>query len=391
MRWLTIRAAFAAILVGAYVLIELAAKLFVVYGLGIHASNYQSFYLNDPDYKLMTWSQSYKPHPYLGYVRPDQLHQLEQFVHAPDEYVIAILGGSVAEWFGNYIKSNPEYFEKLRPVFPAIGDRRIRTVNFALGGYKQPQQFILASYILGHVDMMINIDGLNEMAVADFYPVYPTDFPAVTLRLFNRDQSVNIDESIGRSLMFAYRILYRLPVKLPILSRSSFYFLMWKGLNPPLYRGINKLEQRYLEKIGVDSALGQQKAQISSWHRKIKIWQKYTRLQYHIEQARGIPAYFFLQPNQYLKDSKAFSDEERTIAINPEIAEVRNAQMTLLREAAVELRAERLPIFDLTQIYRSTVEPVYRDACCHLLDLGNKIMAEQIIADIKQDAAANGR
>jgi hypothetical protein len=393
MRWFTVRATFAAILVGAYLLIELAAKFYVAYGLGIHASNYESFYLADPDYRLMMWGESYKPHPYVGYVRVDELHQLEGFPEErdPHEYVIAILGGSVAEWFGNYVKDHPEYFEQLRSAIPAIGERRIRTVNFALGGYKQPQQFFLASYILQHADMMVNIDGFNEMAVADFYPAYPTDFPATTLRLFNRDHSVNISHLIARSLLFVYRILHGLPIKLSVLARSNLYFLIWQGVHPQLNSGIEALEQHYLKTIGADAALGQQPMQMASWQRKIKIWRKYTRLQHQVAQAAGVAAYFFLQPNQYLKGSKPLSEQERAIVIDPEIAEVRDAQMTLLRAAALEMRAERLPVFDLTQIYRSTDAPVYRDACCHLLELGNQIMGEQIIATIKQAAAANGR
>ncbi len=305
--------------------------------------------------------------------------------------MIAILGGSVAEYFGNYVKDRPEYFEQLRSAIPAIGARRIRTVNLALGGYKQPQQFFLASYVLEDVDMMINIDGFNEMAVEDLYPTYPTDFPAATLRLFNRDDSVNINRLMGRSLLFVYRAMHSLPIKLPVLARSNLYFLLWQGVHPQLNSGIEALEQRYLRTIGVAAAVGQPPTAMASWQRKIKIWKKYTRLQHQVAQAAGVPAYFFLQPNQYLKGSKPLSAQERAIVINPEIAEPRDAQMTLLREAALQMRAERLPVFDLTQIYRTTEARVYRDACCHLLDLGNQIMGEQIIATIEQDAVANGR
>ncbi len=79
MRWFAVRATFAAILVGAYLLIELAAKFYVADGLGIHTSNYESFYLNDPDYKLMMWNESYKPHPYIGYVRPVSVSSSRDF------------------------------------------------------------------------------------------------------------------------------------------------------------------------------------------------------------------------------------------------------------------------------------------------------------------------
>ena len=162
-------------------------------------------------------------------------------------------------------------------------------------------------------------------------------------------------------------------------------------MHPRLFHGIEYLEQRYLSTIGTDATPGQTQMPMASWHRKIAIWQKYTRLQHQVTRAAGVPMYFFLQPNQYLAGSKPMSDQERAMAINPRIAEARDTQMTLLRQAAAELRAERVPMFDLTQIYRGTTEPVYRDACCHVADLGNKIMAEQIVATIERDAGANGR
>ena len=103
------------------------------------------------------------------------------------QYVIAILGGSVADQLAKYIISHPKYFEQLREAIPEIGDRPIRVVNLALGGYKQPQQFIVASYFVESLDLTVNVDGLNEIAAQDLSPLYPTDFPHLTLRLYARD------------------------------------------------------------------------------------------------------------------------------------------------------------------------------------------------------------
>ena len=166
MRRLTVRAAFAAILVGLCLSLELAAKLFTVYGLGIDQINYERFYRDNPDYEVVMWSKKYEPHPYVGHVRPQRLRQLEQFRddRDPNEYVIAILGGSVADDFAKYINDNPEYFETLKSLLSTIQDRQIKIINLAGGGYKQPQQFFMASYILPQADMTINIEGFNEIA-----------------------------------------------------------------------------------------------------------------------------------------------------------------------------------------------------------------------------------
>ena len=73
-------------------------------------------------------------------------------------------------------------------------------------------------------------------------------------------------------------------------------------------------------------------------------------------------------------------------AINPERIEAGNTEMKLLQAAAQDMRTEGLPVYDLTGIFRDNTETVYEDACCHLNELGNQIMAEEILGIIQRDA-----
>jgi lysophospholipase L1-like esterase len=57
--------------------------------------------------------------------------------------------------------------------------------------------------------------------------------------------------------------------------------------------------------------------------------------------------------------------------------------MLLLKAAVQDLRHQGVPIFDLTGIFSSTKETVYKDDCCHLNDLGNQIMADAVVSKIK--------
>jgi hypothetical protein len=388
MRWFGIRVAVAVLLVAAYFLLEVGARLYVAHGLGIADRDYSRFYRSNPNLALVAWAVKYERHPYLGYLLPAKAGDLALLrrQHDPDDYVIAILGGSVADQFGRYIGQHPQTLEALRPLIPAIGNRRIRLFVFAAGGYKQPQQFILASYLLEDLDLTINIDGFNEIAVTDLYPAYPTDFPANTLIFFRHDDAPRIYPILAGMARFAYRGLNGLPLKIPLLSRSSIYFLIWQGIHPLLYEGIGGLENRYLTAIGARAALGDEQMQVASWQRKIEIWKKYTRLQNELEKRAGVTAYFFLQPNQYLRGSKPLSAEERATSINPEFADRGDAEMKLLRAAAQDMRAHGLAVVDLTGIYRDIEPTVYRDACCHLNELGNQIMAEGILSALRQAA-----
>jgi hypothetical protein len=380
---------FLAIFAMLFGVMELAARLYVMHGLKIADQDFTHFYRFDPDLRLLTWGDRHHRHPYLGYVnsRMDELAGLRDN-HDNSQYVIAILGGSVAEHFAEYAIDHPQYFDRLRQVIPEIGDRTIHIVDLAVGGYKQPQQFIVASYFLGDFDMTVNIDGLNEIVLPDLDPVYPTDYPHFTLRLYAKD-GFSLSPLLVYSLTFAYKTMNAVPLRVPILATSRLYFVTWQGVRGILYWGIRRLERRYLAAIGIEAPQGQDERWAASKSRQIGIWKKYIRLQRQVESSRGIPAYFFLQPNQYLKGSKPLSPEERATAINAEVADIKDAEIRLLRAAAQDLTSEGVPVFDLTGLFHETPATVYVDACCHMNERGNQIMARHIVSVLAEQAMTN--
>jgi len=88
------------------------------------------------------------------------------------------------------------------------------------------------------------------------------------------------------------------------------------------------------------------------------------------------------QPNQYLKNSKPFSELEKQVAVDPSLVENTRKMMILLKAATQDLRRSDFPIVDLTAIFSDTDETVYKDICCHLNDVDNQIMADAIVSNI---------
>ncbi len=83
-----------------------------------------------------------------------------------DRVVIGLFGGSVAAFFSTMGAAT--LVEELQTI-PALADKEIVFVTMALLGYKQPQQLFALQYALtlgGHFDWVINLDGLNEVALA---------------------------------------------------------------------------------------------------------------------------------------------------------------------------------------------------------------------------------
>ena len=387
MAQLALRLSFIVVLVLFYLLVEVAAKLYVIYGLDIRENDYVRLYHDDPGLNLLTWADDYRSHPYFGYAEPQRIRDMEriQIDHDDGDYVIAILGGSVAEAFGRYISDKPQLFQPLRQSITDINDRHIKIVNLAFGGHKQPQQFFVASYFIENVDLTINIEGFNEINSPDFSPLYPPDFPNFSPRFYPRDSAAVVYGWLLGAGRFSYRALNALPRRLPFLSRSSLYFLLWQVAHQGLYSAINGAENRYLSTVGITNLNIHEQGWMTSKERRMAIWHKYTRLEEEVARGSGVRSYFFLQPNQYLWGTKTLSDEERAVAIIQDVAEERLMVMKLARDAVKVMQAEGLPMFDLTEIYREIEEPVYKDACCHLNDLGNQIMAERVVATIEAD------
>jgi polynucleotide 5'-kinase involved in rRNA processing len=100
--------------------------------------------------------------------------------------------------------------------------------------------------------------------------------------------------------------------------------------------------------------------------------------------------FFFLQPNQYLKNSKPLSEEELQNAFREERSESNHERMMKLRERLKDLRNANVPIFDLTEIFQNTREAVYIDTCCHLNSRGNEIMGKEIVQIISQHYMKTG-
>ena len=370
-------------------LIEVGSKGILFYILGVEDSNYVAYYQNDPRLRMITWTEGYSPHPYFGYESSTTRSSEKKLSEASnDDFVIGILGGSVAGSFAEYLIRNPSHFEALRKVISTFGNKNLRIVNLANGGYKQPQQFFVAVYFMDRLDLVINVDGFNDATPAHLLPIYPLEFPSLSAQFYGRASQGGLYPSIGRSARWIYKNMNNAPLswKFPGLSHSSLYFISWYYLHDLLYRVVKESESAYYEKEFVvhQSEDLRKTPPREVMNELISIWKKYTRLEDDLVRKRtGKPVVFFLQPNQYLKGSKPLSEEEKRIAIDPHRVEDTNEMMMSLRRAVQDLRHDGVPIFDLTGIFSDITETVYKDDCCHLNDLGNQIMADAVVSKIK--------
>jgi hypothetical protein len=96
-----------------------------------------------------------------------------------------------------------------------------------------------------------------------------------------------------------------------------------------------------------------------------------------------IDYFHFLQPNQYVAESKPYTEEERKIALKPDYTggdHVRDGY-PYLQDRSDELREQGVNFVDLTGIFKDETRTIYSDFCCHVNQLGAAILATKI-ADI---------
>jgi hypothetical protein len=346
-------------------------------------------------------------HPYLGWVvaPPDsvapgewQMRELGLALGGrlvrelrSDELVVGVFGGSLAGWFP--MEPNPQRM---------IDGLRLRVFSAGLAGFKQPQSLFALSYLLtlgARFDLVLLIDGFNEVAlplaenVAEgVFPVFPRGWPA---RVADLDAATEVRTAIGEIAFLERRRSERAIALLESpLRRSRLAFLVWRlgdrslaaqlaarraDLASPEARAHASYAMRGPRWPHTDPALLTQDL--------VDVWREASLQMSALCERYGIRFHHFLQPNQYVPDSKPMGAGERRVAIfegHPYATFVPEAYPRL-RAAGAELRAAGVRFHDLSDVFHDVEEPVYVDSCCHVGARGNEILADAIARAILAD------
>ncbi len=81
-----------------------------------------------------------------------------------EEFIVGVFGGSIASAF---YQATVNQMTKGLQAHPDLAGRRVVILNFAMGALKQPQTLFYLAYFASigqKLDMVINIDGLNDLA-----------------------------------------------------------------------------------------------------------------------------------------------------------------------------------------------------------------------------------
>ncbi|MBV8201870.1 MAG: hypothetical protein JOZ15_14725 [Acidobacteria bacterium] len=360
-------------------------------------------------------------HPYLGYVLNPEIKRWrtprgrivaptitgDGFEATPDdaageagkhEVEIGLFGGSVATFL--CAQGRDTLLTELAK-FPGFKTKKLGLRCFALGGYKQPQQLMALAYLLAlgrKLDIVINLDGFNEVALAfgenwpsGVFPFYPRGWTTLTegipdidrLRLVGsivdlEDRRAGLARTFSRSS----------------LRYSAICNLLWRALDRRLEARLaeTQLMLQRTKPAGRGRFLGhgpkrEYRSEDELFRDLAAEWKRSSFEMAHLCAAAGIRYYHFLQPNQYDPGSKPMGAAERRTAYKEDHPYRKGVEKgyPLLSKAGLELTAGGVQFHDARNVFAGIKEPLYVDQCCHFSQKGNQILGAWMAARIVQD------
>lgn len=350
-------------------------------------------------------------HPYLGWVmtpglgtglavgdrelRVNHLGFVDDgetiYRRSEDRLLVGICGGSVAQQMSLF---GEQTLRQQLESAPELRGKQIQFVRLATSGFKQPQHLMALNYVLalgGELDVLINVDGYNEIALTlaenvagHTFAAYPNNWDA---RL-----EAAVDPNVAS---LSYRLLRTRALRQEWAEwiQHSWLRHTWTGTMVWAvrdhflqaerlqlandYRAHRDRDGHGFERDGPRQTF---KSSDETYSHAVSLWAECSRLQAQICQARGIRYLHCLQPNQYHTGSKSLSayelqecfveDQEYGLA-------VKRGYPQMIDEG-LKLRPHGVDFHDLTRLFTDQTETIYSDYFCHYNQTGNDLLAAAV-------------
>lgn len=358
-------------------------------------------------------------HPYFGFVYGKQATKKLQFsqvsysannfgILSPhnyplkktntDQFIIGIFGGSVSMRFGFYELENHVLVNALKRL-PYFQNKQIIVLPFASGAYKQPQQLIALNYFISigqEFDMVINIDGFNEAALSYLNNKSGADISMPNSEIIGpmialADKSLSLDElSLTLEILKNRDELKTAENALDKRSLATMYMLNWlqhqylRNQYQKKLQTFNTLREKHRE---TDSLVylpknAQPLDDAETLRQMSDLWANSSLAMEQLLGQKKILYFHVIQPNQYFRTGRQFSEAERKVAFGSNYEEgVRKGYPVLLSKVG-NLEKAGVRIINAVSSLDEVKDPVYEDNCCHYNKIGNEVFASYVARNI---------
>ncbi len=329
----------------------------------------------------------------FGFVSP---HNYPFTKTSDRQYVIGLFGGSVGVWFCQL--GADRLMSQLRQN-PYFRNRELVPLCFSHEGYKQPQHLLVLAYFLSigqTFDLVVNIDGLNEVALGELNHQHGFDVSMPSFQ--HMDPLINV---LDRSTLT--------PEKLRSLAAIDAYKERLNSLATRLAdnhsAAINFVLERLYERTLDDYHREQGRfANLPSNPRATSVvrvtpevepregvvlfeaiaqqWARASLQMNDMLASLNVPYFHFLQPNQYYTVRRFSADEARVAKsdASPFKRSVEQGYPVLTGPNGAGSLKGKIRYFDATHAFDTEPSAVYMDNCCHYTLAGNHRLAD-FVAD----------
>ncbi|HJL18182.1 MAG TPA: hypothetical protein RMH99_21135 [Sandaracinaceae bacterium LLY-WYZ-13_1] len=354
-------------------------------------------------------------HPYIGYVLDpepdDRLNDDVVYVvgtseqppsRREDRLIVGLFGGSVGFHLG--FDFTEIFRNALADEYP---DREIVLVVAATPSWKQPQMLFSLQWLAlrGYeYDVVVEVDGFNECVGATanhiYYGVnaaYPPNYRAFVA---SKAEGPDYMAAAGEIDMIHRRRRERAGWLIGPLVYSPTANLVWSTWDQGQQHRLEMLRTRLVELVSPDvrrygqrgpvDELGDRRGDRGPLYDELaRVWLESNLHMGRLARAMGADLVVFLQPNQYhLDGQKPFSAWEREHARStPRFGRWVRGCYPRLIDAAPALEEADIGFEDLTPIFADEPATVYRDACCHYNERGNRRLAAAIAEALRRRGA----
>ena len=324
----------------------------------------------------LSWPDTLTYHPFLTYQSEKFKRHIEQLdAEKTDTFSIAIVGGSFAEILAYYLndQEGSEVFSILSKEFGIT--KNIKFINLAEGGYRQPQQLFASVLFFERVDAFLSVEGFNDLVNGDGEPCLPREWNNQSLRF------MDIKNSNSRVGLFMFKKMYLLLDYLVQnnLGIATLFLYTFDDTLMSVYWSL----QDNLRNAAVGNC-SEDSSQRKDPNRIVKNWIQDVQKHHLIVEGAGKKIVTVFQPNQYDPGSKIISENENILSRSSGPKERVQVLYPLAKRQFLNLSKRHAKSFvDMTEVYKMESRDIYKDGCCHVNDLGNKILLEQLMPHIK--------
>ena len=316
-----------------------------------------------------------------------------------DQFVVGIFGGSVGLWFCQ-VGADRLMKDLKESVF--FRNKELISLCLSHAGYKQPQQLLVLAYFLSigqRFDLVINIDGFNEVALSSINDRHGVDIsmpsfvhldPLINLvnqstltpaKLHSLAQIARYKEQLNG---LAERINHARFASVDLVL-EQYYAIVSKRYRDELAR-FDKLPSNTSEQSIIEATPTVKAREGTAVFEDIASgWITSSILMNELLASRGVGYFHFLQPNQYYT-TRAFSGDEVKVALSDQSPFKSGAEkgypfLVAASESGM-LKENHVNFFNAIHIFDRERAAVYMDNCCHYTLAGNVILADFIARSV---------